>query len=111
MLAAPGPVAVLGTAQESLASGDLDAAEAACREVLATVPEHPEALRIWSHCEYERGRTAAALRLALRAAQGLRAQRPAPAAEYRIWTDLSAMFTYAVTAAAMRERLVALGLL
>jgi len=96
--AAPTPVAArLRAAQERLAAGNLDAAEALCQDVLAQVTDHPEALRTLGRCAYERGRSDESLRLALRAARSLRSHPLPPAGEFLVWSDLNFMFTQALT--------------
>ncbi len=84
-------------AQASLAAGDLEVAEAHCREVLARIAEHPEALRMLARCEYERGQPGESLQLALRAARALESCPLPPDRAFPVWTDVNFMFTQALT--------------
>lgn len=98
VVAGPTPATVgLLAAKERLSAHDLDAAQVLCRSALTEAPEHPEALFILSRCEYERGRTAEGLRLALRAVGALAIHPLSPAAEFPLWGNLNAMFTQALT--------------
>ena len=83
-------------ARAQLAAGARDAASDTCNEALSSAPEHPELLRILSHCVYEEGRPAAGLELALRSVRAL-GKTPLPASvAFGAWSTLNFMFTQAL---------------
>ena len=95
--AATGIDARMRAAQASLTAGNVEMAEAHCRDVLAGIADHPEALRMLARCEYERGHPGASLQLALRAARSLESCALPPDRAFRVWTDVNFMFTQALT--------------
>jgi glycosyltransferase involved in cell wall biosynthesis len=89
--------AKVGAAQARLAAGDVDAAEKQCREVLARIADHPEALRVLARCECERGHPGESLTLALRAARSMESFALPSDRAFLVWTDLNFMFKQALT--------------
>src|SRR5437016_130998 len=78
-------------------ASDFDGAEALARDTLKAAPGQPMALFILGRCEFERGRTEAALRLLLAAARGLSSSSPEQTDGRRVWSELNFMFTQALS--------------
>src|SRR5438128_9037670 len=76
---------------------DFDGAEALAQDTLKVAPGHPLALFILGGCEFERGRTEAALRLLLAAARGLSSSSPEQTDQRLVWSELNFMFTQALS--------------
>jgi len=78
-------------------AGDFDGAEALAQDTLKVAPSQPMALFILGRCEFERGRTEAALRLLLAAARGLSPSSPEETDGRMVWSELNFMFTQALS--------------
>ena len=78
-------------------ASDFDGAEALAQDTLKVAPGHPMALFILGRCEFERGRTEAALRLLLAAARGLSSSSPEQTDQRMVWSELNFMFTQALS--------------
>jgi glycosyltransferase involved in cell wall biosynthesis len=106
--AAPVPPTLARSTRDSLWEGvkrclarDFDGAEPLAQDALKVAPDDPVALFILGRCEFERGRTEAALRLLLAAARGLSSSSPSPEPTVRrmVWSELNLMFTQALSGA------------
>jgi glycosyltransferase involved in cell wall biosynthesis len=98
----PAPVAAdaqthMTQAAALLASGDLAAAERSAREALQLAPSHPEALRLLGDALSQQGDAPGALASLLEAAKSLGSVALAADDQYRIWNDLGAMFSQALS--------------